>query len=125
MNHLNSVILEGNIAGDPVLKDTNNGSVVCTFKVASDRFYKKNYHVEKEVCFIEIQTWGKLAEIIGRYGYKGRGVRVVGRLKQDKWDGPDGKLRSKIIIVAEHVELMKEETREEKEESGEEINGTE
>lgn len=119
------MILEGNIAGDPALKDTNNGSTVCTFKIASDRFYKKNCHVEKEVCFIEIQTWGNLAETIGRYGHKGRGVRVVGRLKQDKWDGPDGKPRSKIIIVAEHVELRKEETREEKEESGEEINGTE
>jgi single-strand DNA-binding protein len=125
MNHLNSVILEGNIVSDPVLKDTNNGVAVCNFKIASDRYYKKNSLVEKEVCFIEIESWGKLAETIGKYGYKGRGVRITGRLKQDKWEGPDGKPRSKIIIVAENVELRKEETREVKEESGEENDGAE
>jgi single-strand DNA-binding protein len=36
---------------------------------------------------------------------KGRGVRVVGRLKQDRWTGPEGQARSKILIVAEHVEF--------------------
>jgi len=36
---------------------------------------------------------------------KGRGVRVVGRLKQDRWIGPDGQGRSKVLIVSEHVEF--------------------
>jgi single-strand DNA-binding protein len=32
-------------------------------------------------------------------------VRVVGRLKQDRWTDADGKPRSRIEIVAEHVEF--------------------
>jgi single-strand DNA-binding protein len=32
-------------------------------------------------------------------------VRVVGRLKQDRWTDPEGKGRSKVLIVAEHVEF--------------------
>jgi single-strand DNA-binding protein len=36
---------------------------------------------------------------------KGRGVRVVGRLKQDRWTSPKGQPRSKVSIVAEHVEF--------------------
>jgi single-strand DNA-binding protein len=36
---------------------------------------------------------------------KGRGVRVVGRLKQDRWTNPEGQGRSKIQIVAEHMEF--------------------
>jgi single-strand DNA-binding protein len=32
-------------------------------------------------------------------------VRVVGRLKQDRWTGPEGQARSKVSIVAEHVEF--------------------
>jgi single-strand DNA-binding protein len=32
-------------------------------------------------------------------------VRVVGRLKQDRWTGPEGQTRSKVSIVAEHVEF--------------------
>jgi len=32
-------------------------------------------------------------------------VRVVGRLKKDRWTGPEGQARSKVLIVAEHVEF--------------------
>ena len=32
-------------------------------------------------------------------------MRVVGRLKQDRWAGPEGQARSKVQIVAEHVEF--------------------
>jgi len=35
-------------------------------------------------------------------------VRVVGRLKQDRWNGADGKSHSRITIVAEHVEFRPE-----------------
>jgi hypothetical protein len=33
------------------------------------------------------------------------GGRIVGRLKQDKWTDADGKPRSRIFIVTEHVLL--------------------
>ena len=32
-------------------------------------------------------------------------MRVVGWLKQDRWTSPEGQARSKILIVAEHVEF--------------------
>lgn len=32
-------------------------------------------------------------------------MRVVGRLKQDRWTDADGKGHSRIFIVAEHVEF--------------------
>jgi single-strand DNA-binding protein len=46
-----------------------------------------------------------LAEVCGEYLKKGRGVRIVGRLAQDRWTDPEGKPRSKVYIVAEHVEF--------------------
>jgi len=42
---------------------------------------------------------------VWEYLKKGRGVRVVGRLKQDRWTDADGKPHSRIFIVAEHVEF--------------------
>ena len=45
------------------------------------------------------------AEVCGEHLEKGRGVRVVGRLKQDRWTSPEGQTRSKVSIVAEHVEF--------------------
>jgi single-strand DNA-binding protein len=61
--------------------------------------------MEKEVSFFDVEAWSKLAESCRSMGYKGRGVRVVGRLKQDRWSDTEGKNHSKVSIIAEHVEF--------------------
>ena len=48
---------------------------------------------------------GKLATVCAEHLTKGRGIRVVGRIKQERWEDPDGDARSKVVIVAEHVEF--------------------
>lgn len=108
MNNLNSVLIEGNLVRDPLFRSTPKGTPVCTFSLASNRFYKQDDGYEKEVGFFEVESWSKLAENCNNLGHKGRGVRVVGRLKQERWNGSDGKPHSKIMIVAEHVEFRPE-----------------
>jgi single-strand DNA-binding protein len=108
MNNLNSILIEGNMVREPVLRATPRGTSVCTFSLASNRYFKQDSGMEKEVSFFEVETWAKLAEACNNLGKKGRGVRVVGRLKQDRWTGNDGKQRSRISIVAEHVEFRPE-----------------
>ena len=104
MNNLNSVLIEGNMVRDPLIRSTPRGTQVCNFSIASNRYYRQDSNLEKETGFFEIEAWGKLAEACGSHGRKGRGVRVVGRLKQDRWAGNDGKNHTKVSIVAEHVE---------------------
>ena len=53
----------------------------------------------------ELKYTPKGAAVCGEYLKKGRGVRVVGRLKQDRWTSPEGQPRSKVSIVAEYVEF--------------------
>jgi len=108
MNNLNSILVEGNMVRDPDLKETPSGTPVCTFAIATNRFFKKDEQMEKEVSYFDVQTWAKLAESCGNMGRKGRGVRVVGRLKQDRWNDSAGNARSKVLIVAEHVEFRPE-----------------
>jgi single-strand DNA-binding protein len=108
MNNLNSILIEGNLVRDPLLRSTPKGTSVCTFTLASNRFFKQDSGLEKEVGFFDVETWTKLAEHCYNQGRKGRGVRVVGRLKQDRWTGPDGKSHSRVAIVAEHVEFRPE-----------------
>ena len=108
MNNLNSILIEGNMVRDPVYHTTPKGTPVCNFSLASNRFFRQDSGLEKEVSFFEIETWAKLAEACNNQGKKGRGVRVVGRLKQDRWTGTDGKPKSRISIVAEHVEFRPE-----------------
>jgi len=108
MNNLNSILIEGNLVRDPLLKSTTKGTALCTFSLASNRFIKQDSGYEKEVSFFNVETWSKLAESCYNLGYKGRGVRVVGRLKQDRWTDLDGKNHSRVTIVAEHVEFRPE-----------------
>ena len=104
MNNLNSILIEGNMVRDPLLKSTPKGAVVCNFSIASNRFLRQDSNLEREVSFFDVEAWGKLANSCANYGRKGRGVRVVGRLKQERWVGSDGKNHTRVAIVAEHVE---------------------
>jgi single-strand DNA-binding protein len=108
MNNLNSILIEGNLVRDPLYRTTTKGTHVCTFSLASNRYFKQDSGFEKEVGFFDVETWSKLADACYNQGHKGRGVRVVGRLKQERWSGPDGKPRSRVTIVAEHVEFRPE-----------------
>jgi single-strand DNA-binding protein len=108
MNNLNSILIEGNLVRDPLYRTTPKGTPLCTFTLASNRFFKQDSGLEKEVSFFDVESWAKLAENCYNLGRKGRGVRVVGRLKQDRWNGTDGKSHSKVAIVAEHVEFKPE-----------------
>ena len=106
MNNLNSVLLEGNLCRDPDLRYTPKGTAVCTLVVASNRYYKVDAERHEEVSFVEATTWGKLATVCTEHLAKGRGVRIVGRLKQERWEDGDGNPRAKVVIVAEHVEFQ-------------------
>ena len=111
MNNLNSILIEGNLVKDPLLRSTPKGTQVCQMKLASNRYYKQDNQspgFEKEVSFFDVESWAKLAESCYNKGRKGRGVRVVGRLKEDRWNSTNGKPHSRVTIIAEHVEFRPE-----------------
>ena len=105
MNNLNSILIEGNLVRDPEYRTTAKGTSLCRFSLASSRYFKQDSETEKEVSFFDVDSWGKLADRVSDQGHKGRGVKVVGRLKQDRWQNSEGKTQSKVVIVAEHVEF--------------------
>ena len=108
MNNLNSILIEGNVVRDPLVRQTPRGRTACNFPIASSRFFREQSGIEKEVSYFDIEALDKLAEACYDRGRKGHGVRVVGRLRQDRWTGADGKSRGRIVIVAEHVEFRPE-----------------
>ena len=105
MNQLNSLILEGNLVRDAVLTEPAPGFKKCNFTMGVNRFYKnrKNEDVS-ESSFFDVEAYNQVAEWCGKKATKGRGVRVVGRLKQDTWKDNDGKTASRIYVIAEHIE---------------------
>ena len=105
MNQLNSLILEGNLVKDAVLTEPAPGFKKCVFTMGVNRFYKnRNNEAVTEASFFDVEAYNQVAEWCGKKATKGRGVRVVGRLKQDTWKDEAGKSASRIYVVAEHIE---------------------
>lgn len=104
MNALNSIILEGN--AKPLTHSTSvNGVFKCTFPVDSERNYRDSAgELHTEVSTFDIECWGNIAENAEKFVKDGRGVRIVGRLKQNKWT-VDGKEYSKVVVLAENLEF--------------------
>ncbi|MCX8014289.1 MAG: single-stranded DNA-binding protein [Rectinema sp.] len=106
MNHLNSILVEGNLVRDPNLHTTPSGNQVCDFTLATNRSYKiADQKYENEVSYFDVEAWARLGTTCAQNLKKGRGVRVVGRLKQDRWTDMEGKSHARVKIVAEHVEF--------------------
>ncbi|MBP5697247.1 MAG: single-stranded DNA-binding protein [Treponema sp.] len=106
MNCLNQIIVEGNIVREPELKSLPSGAASCTLPIAVNRKYKTgDGSYEEDVSYFDVDTFGGLAEVCVKWCPKGRGIRVVGRLKQNRWKDDAGKSHSRVKIIAEHIEF--------------------
>jgi len=104
--NFNKVILCGHLSSDPEVRYTPNGTAITGFSLAVNRSFKKNNELQKEVSFFEVTVFGKNAENCGQYLSKGSGVLIEGRLKQDVWQADDGSKRSKVKVIADHVQFL-------------------
>ena len=106
--NFNKVIIGGNLTRDPEVRYTLKGTAVCKIGMAINRTWK-NEAGEKmeEVCFVDVDAFGRTAENIGQYMRKGSKMLVEGRLKLDQWDDKQtGQKRSRLGIVAETVQFV-------------------
>ena len=107
MPNLNKVMLMGNLTRDPEVKHTPKGTAVCQFGLAISRTYSNNGEKKEEVTFVDVEAWGRTAEVIGEYCRKGKPLFVEGRLKLDQWDDKEsGQKRSKLKVVADNIQLL-------------------
>lgn len=91
MNSLNSVLLEGNVIRTPAKIDD-----MTRFQIESLRYHKVDGVTTLEATPVKVDTVGELAKQCSTRLDLGRGIRIVGRLKD---------IDGEIIIHAEHVEF--------------------
>jgi single-strand DNA-binding protein len=108
MPNLNKVMLMGNLTRDPEIKYTPKGTAIAEFGLAVNRNYTtESGEKREEVTFVDIEAFGRLAEIIGEYCKKGRPLFIEGRLKLDQWDDKQsGQKRSKLRVIADNMQLL-------------------
>jgi single-strand DNA-binding protein len=106
MLELNKVMLIGNLTRDPELSYLPSGTALAKLGLAVSRRYKdRNGETKEDVAFVDIETWAKSAEFCAKYLKKGRRVFVEGRLRQDRWEAPDGAKRNRMVVNAERVQF--------------------
>lgn len=108
MASFNKVILAGNLTRDPELRYTPKGTAVARITLAVNRNYSTETGEKKEeVSFVDVDVWGRQAEVISQYMKKGRPLLVEGRLKQDTWEDKNTKQKqSKLKVVLESFSFI-------------------
>jgi single-strand DNA-binding protein len=108
MASLNRVILLGNLTRDPDIRYTPKGTPVAELGLAMNRVYNSDSGERREeVTFVDVELWGRSAEIAGEYLKKGRPVLIEGRLRLDSWDDKQtGQKRNRLKVVGENLHLL-------------------
>ena len=98
----------GTLPRDPEVKFTSKGSAVTDIGLAINRTYTiDSGEKREETTFVDVELWGRLAEIAGEYAKKGRPIYIEGRLRMDTWeDKTSGQKRSRMKVVGENLQLL-------------------
>jgi single-strand DNA-binding protein len=103
MANFNKVILAGNLTRDPELRYTPKGVAIAKITLAINRTWKSETgETKEEVTFVDVDAFGRQAEVVGQYMKKGRPFLVEGRLKLDQWEDKNThQKQSKLKVVLE------------------------
>ena len=106
MYQLNSIILEGSAVKDVEVVEPMSGFSVGKFTIGVSRWFKNKENVmTEEVSYFDCECYGVIAETFAKKIIKGRELRLVGRLKQERWTDSEQKEHSRVYVVCEHIEM--------------------
>ncbi len=114
MAKLNKVFLMGNLTRDPELRYTPSGTAIASFGIAINRTWSGvDGEKKEEVCYVDINMFGRRAEVINEYFSKGNPIFIEGRLQFQQWETKDGQKRNALRVVAEDFQFLGGKTKKE------------
>ena len=105
----NKVILIGNLTRDPELRYTPKGLAIAKIGLAVNRSWRdaNTGETKEEVTFVDVDAFGKQAEVLGQYMKKGSPLMVEGRLRLDSWeDKQTSQKRTRLGVVLESFQFL-------------------
>lgn len=110
----NRLILVGRLSKDIELRYLPNSQAIAKSSIATSYKYKlANGEQKEEVCFLDINIFGRFAEVAGQYLKKGSKVLLEGRLVFEQWTAQDGSNRSKHSLRVETLKMLDDKKEEE------------
>lgn len=100
---LNRCEFIGRLGRDPESRFSPDGMQIVSFSIAVGRKYKD----KEETEWVNIVTFGKLAEICAEYLSKGKQIYIAGRMNTQKYqDKETGQDRYSTRIIADQMQML-------------------
>ena len=106
---INNVVLVGRLGNDPEMRYTPSGTAITKFRLAVTRRRGRAAEGEErkeETDWLDIVTFGVVAENCGQYLDKGALVGIEGRVQSRTWETQEGQKRYSVEIVANNVQFL-------------------
>jgi single-strand DNA-binding protein len=91
----------GHLTKDPKFLETENGTAICTLRIAVKRAGKQGHD-----GYFDVKCFDAQASACAQYLKAGREIAIDGRLLFDEFQTQDGSYASRVYIVAERVEFL-------------------
>ena len=103
----NKVILMGNLTRDPEVRELPGGGSVTTLGLAvNEKWTTKDGEKREDVCFVDVDAFGRQGEVVMEYFGKGKPSLVEGKLRFRTWEDGDGNKRSKHSLVLDRFSFV-------------------
>lgn len=108
---MNKVILMGRLTRDPEVRYSQgeNATAIARYNLAVDRRFKREGDTQT-ADFINCISFGKTAEFIEKYVFKGTKIAVEGRIQTGSYTNKDGNKVYTTDVVVEQVEFAGSKT---------------
>ena len=101
---INRTILQARLTADPVLRTTQSGVSVCSFRIAWSEKYKDN----ETKLFLQCTAWRGVGEFISKYFTKGQEIAVDGKLSTRDWEDNNGQKRSQVELTVDNASFLRQ-----------------
>jgi single-strand DNA-binding protein len=107
----NKVILRGFVGKDPDIRNTQGGSKIANFSLATSKKWKsKDGTPVSKTDWHKIAVFGKLADIVEKYIKKGSELVVVGELTYNEYEDKSGVKKRDAVVNVEEIDMIGSKT---------------
>jgi single-strand DNA-binding protein len=104
---VNKCILIGNLGKDAEIRATGGGTTIANLRLATtDRRKAADGSWQDHTEWHSVVAFGKTAEIMEKWGKKGKTLYVEGRLQTREYTDKDGNKRWSTEVVANEIRLL-------------------
>ena len=104
---VNKVTLVGNLGRDAEIRNTGGGMAIANLRLATtDRRKAQDGTWQDHTEWHAVVAFGKTAEVMEKYGKKGKMLYVEGRIQTREYTDKDGNKRWSTEIVANEIRML-------------------